>query len=285
MPFKFSADETVESGLKRIVIEQARKAASAARDGADDPQAAIHDTRRRCKKIRAALRLVRGSLDAYRAENDAVRDAARTLGRLRDRPVVLETYDSLVRDEAATPAPQERERLVARLAAPAGENPVEALAAFSDAMDALAGRAERWTLDRKGFKALEFGLEKTYRSTRKALRLAQKRPSAANLHEWRKLTKYHAHHLGLICASAPHILVASRAAANDLAELLGRHHDLDMLSGCLDEDTPFAPALARRKAELEARSFHLGAELTAEPPHAFVARCATYWAEWTSEND
>jgi hypothetical protein len=40
---------------------------------------AAHDARKRCKKLRALLRLVRAELPAkvYRAENDALRDAAR----------------------------------------------------------------------------------------------------------------------------------------------------------------------------------------------------------------
>lgn len=282
MPFKFSADETVEAGLKRIVVEQAAKAAQTARGGADDAQAAIHAVRRRCKKIRAALRLVRGSLPDYRQENQAVRDAARHLGRLRDHPVVLDTYDALVTAEGATPNPEERARLAERLAIAITENPADALATFADTAEALAARAQNWTLTRVGFKAIELGLEKTYARTQKALKLAHRRPTAINLHDWRKLTKYHGHHLGLISPSAPHILLASRHAANDLADTLGRHHDLDMLSGCLDEDTPFAPALTRRKAEFEMEAFRLGVELTAEDPEAFRARCATYWNEWAT---
>lgn len=283
MPFKFNADETVEAGLRRIVIEQAQKASQAARGGAEDPQAAIHSIRRRCKKIRAALRLVRASFDDYRKENIAVRDAARKLGQLRDRPVALQTYDMLVREEAASPDPKERENLLARLATTSTEDPIAALIDFAAAIDALSERAQRWTVRRSGFKALEGGIGQTYHRTRKALKRAHRHPTAVNLHDWRKLTKYHGHHLGLISASAPHILLASRSAANDLADVLGRHHDLDMLAGYLGEETVLAPVLIRRKAELEAESFRLGAELTAESPEAFRARCANYWEEWTAE--
>jgi len=283
MPFKFNADETVEAGLRRIVIEQAQKASRAARGGAEDPQAAIHSIRRRCKKIRAVLRLCRSGFEDYRKENVTVRDAARKLGQLRDRPVVVQTYDMLVREEGASPDPKERKDLLAQLATTSSGDPVAALLDFALAIDALAERAQRWTLRRSGFRALEGGLGQTYHRTRKALKRAHRRPTAINLHDWRKLTKYHGHHLGLISASAPHILLASRTAANDLADVLGRHHDLDMLAGHLGEHSTLAAALTRRKAELEAASFRLGAELTAESPEAFRARCASYWEEWGAE--
>lgn len=283
MAFKFAAGETIETGLRRIVAEQAGKAALAARDGADDPQAAIHAVRRRCKKIRAALRLVRGSFPDYRRENEAVRDAARALGRLRDRPVVLQTYDTLVREENLTPDTAERDRLVQNLATSMSDDPVAALESFADEMDELVARSEDWKLKRDGFGALEEGLEKTYHRTRKALKVAERHPTTLHLHDWRKLAKYHGHHLGLVSPSAPHILLASRTAANDLADLLGRHHDLDMLAGSLPADASLAPAMARRKRELEAESFRLGGELTVEPPDAFAARCSAYWADWVAE--
>jgi len=280
MAYKFAAQESVAAGLRRVVSEQALKAEETAREGTSDPQAAIHSVRRRCKKIRAALRLARGSFRGYRQENAAVRDASRALGALRDRPVVLETYDALVDELDLTPEPAERERLALRLATNAVEDPVKLLLVFADSMGDLATRSRNWKLERQGFGALQKGLEITYRRMRRAQRRAARRPTAETLHDWRKLVKYHAHHLGLLGLSAPHVLLATRAAANDLADILGRHHDLDMLSAALGDDTLLTPVIAGRKGELEAQAFHLGTELSAEPVSAFLVRCEAYWDDW-----
>ena len=59
------------------------------------------------------------------------------LGQLRDRPVALQTYDMLVREEAASPDPKERENLLAQLATTSTEDPPAALIDFAAAIDAL----------------------------------------------------------------------------------------------------------------------------------------------------
>lgn len=281
MPFKFVSDDAdVETGFRRIAIEQASKAAEAARATGEDRLGAIHVIRRRSKKIRALLRLVRGSFRDYDRENETVRDTARTLGQLRDRRVMLETYDALVADVGAAPDAGERQRLALRLSVETPADPGLVLAEVARTIDALVERAGQWKLRKADFAAIEHGLGKTYRAMREGMATAHKRPTAENLHDWRKLAKYHGHHLGLISGSAPHVLLASRAAANELADVLGRHHDLDMLAGCLDDDTPLAAVLKQRRADLEDEAFRLGRELSAEPPKAFVARCRAYWAEW-----
>ncbi len=65
------------------------------RADADD---VVHDLRKRCKRVRALLRLVRDSLgeDVYKSENRVLRDAARGLSPVRDAVVLIEVHDELV---------------------------------------------------------------------------------------------------------------------------------------------------------------------------------------------
>ena len=58
----------------------------------------IHQIRKRCKKLRAVLRLVRPGLsEFYASENAFFRDAARVLSPLRDTQSVLDAYDGLMK--------------------------------------------------------------------------------------------------------------------------------------------------------------------------------------------
>lgn len=58
-----------------------------------------HDVRKRCKTVRALLRLIRDEVgkDVYRRENRALRDAARALSPVRDAAVLIQVHDDVVR--------------------------------------------------------------------------------------------------------------------------------------------------------------------------------------------
>jgi CHAD domain-containing protein len=65
---------------------------------------AVHDTRKRLKRLRAALRLERSAIgdETYRRENAAFRDLGKRLSAPRDAMVLIETLDELTdrfRDE------------------------------------------------------------------------------------------------------------------------------------------------------------------------------------------
>ena len=92
MGYKFeSGDTTVAEGLQRIAGEQIGKALAEIDDDKLDRQAAVHQARKRCKKIRGLIRLVRSGFADYAVENAIFRDAARTLSFMRDTEAALET--------------------------------------------------------------------------------------------------------------------------------------------------------------------------------------------------
>src|SRR3954463_3267796 len=57
---------------------------------------AIHDMRKRCKRLRDLIRLARHSFPNYRHENDEIRSAANILSSLRDSHVLVDTFKKVV---------------------------------------------------------------------------------------------------------------------------------------------------------------------------------------------
>ena len=104
MAFCFHVNESLAKGTKRL----ARKQMDRALDQLSVPtrsvgDEAVHDARRRFKRIRALLRLVRKSLGKrrYNRENACFRDAGRPLTEVRDAQVLVVTFEELTRRFAA----------------------------------------------------------------------------------------------------------------------------------------------------------------------------------------
>lgn len=103
MAFELKVNERVSDGITRNVKNQIEKALrylgpKAEASGATAPgKDAIGEVRKCFKRVRAALRLVRGELgdDLYHEENWFFRDAARPLTQVRDAVVLVETADRL----------------------------------------------------------------------------------------------------------------------------------------------------------------------------------------------
>src|SRR6056297_195459 len=99
MGYVLERDESVEDGVRRIAREQLDDAVDDLENLIDDdPADAVHDVRKRCKKVRGLVRLVRPSLgeDTYRVANDTARDAGRHLSDLRDATALMETFELVV---------------------------------------------------------------------------------------------------------------------------------------------------------------------------------------------
>ena len=90
MGFRLEKDETVGSGFQRILREQTARLSEDLASADKDPEKAIHEVRKRCKRVRAVARLLRPNAKAlYRQENAAFRNIARRLSRFRDADVRL----------------------------------------------------------------------------------------------------------------------------------------------------------------------------------------------------
>jgi CHAD domain-containing protein len=299
--YELRADEPVDVGIRRIAAGRAASARAHLNgdSDADEQAAAIHEARKDLKKLRSVLRLVREPLGErlYQRENGRLREAAALLAGPRDAEVKLETLASLrERNDRIYPTgglaglvqvlEDERELLSGRIAEDGDGDPrTIATARIEAGLDAIG----EWGLDGDGFELIAAGLKRSYSRGRKLYAATLKEPSGENVHEWRKRAKDLRYHLRLVREARPDKLGKAVDRAHELTDVLGDHHDLEVLR----EDAASRPGVvgepnrARleemvegRQAELVDQAASIGEGLYDEKPKRFVARVEGYWTEW-----
>jgi CHAD domain-containing protein len=293
MSYRLHFNEALADGMPRIVGEQLDRAiAELSGDAADLPEA-VHQVRKRCKKIRGLLRLFRDAFSAsYPEENAWFRDLAKRLSAARDAEAMLESLDLLCEalsgELGADAFATVRQAMLTRRSEVQEDVELpqrvrETTAQLRDARTRVPG----WRLDADGFAAVEKGVARTYRRARKALDASYRDPTPERFHEWRKRVKYHWYHLRLLRELWPAPMKALAAEAKQLADLLGDDHDLAVLRETLvqegddlgdQEEIDALAALAqRRQDQLRAQAQTLGWRLFAETPADFCRRLQASW--------
>lgn len=297
MPYRFDLrDPTLTQALRRIAGAEIA-AIRTLLDGAPD-DAAVHGIRKRIKKLRALLRLLRGGLRKVQpAETVVLRDAARLLAPQRDAAVRLATLDRLLTadDGPALRALRAHLEAEAHAALPGADNPATPpdLATLRAAIDSLALRAEGWSLHGADRRVLTEGLAQTRERARAAMRLARDRHSAESLHAWRKRVKDHWYQARLLSPVWPEMMKSIVTESDRLAESLGLHHDLHVLTlhlEALPEDIlrpeardALLPRIAEAQTGIEAAAFPLGARLFAGDPDEMAALWVKWWKLWRAQ--
>jgi CHAD domain-containing protein len=285
-------DESVSAGIDRI-LEGKIDAAIGHVDGGMDRHETVHEVRKRCKEIRAALRLVRGVLPTYSAENAHYRDAARRLSDIRDAQALVETFDDHV-----TPAVESADALEADRIAGVRATLVdrrEALAAETDLDGRLAAvrrdlvegrtRVDGLPIATDGFDAVAGGLRKSYKRARNRMADAYADPDTERFHEWRKRVKYHRYHTRLLRHVRVEPMRARRGELKTLSDLIGDEHDLAVFLETMTEEERFDAdtretlheVSTRRRAELRRAGRPVGERLFVEDPDRLVDRMRGYW--------
>jgi len=276
-----SSDRDVTKATRRLATRRAAHALAALTgDGA--PAEALHTARKDAKKLRALLKLVGPALPGSKAENVALRDAARAVSALRDRAAMLEAFDRVASGAAAAEFAAVRAALEARAAPTADEDAL--VAAFATAFTALIRRAKKWKLKRSGFDAFEPGLKDRFGRAADAMARAKRSGSAEAFHDWRKQAKVHWFQAGLLAPMAPALMAPHVALAEDVAERLGEQHDLVNLTDLLptldlpgDLRADFADAVSAQRRALEQHTLIQGARLHADSPKALARRWRVWW--------
>lgn len=297
MPYRLKSNESVHRGFQRIVSEQIERALGELHDESLKNEETVHQVRKRCKKVRGALRLVRPALgDTYGRENKWYRDASRTLSDIRDAEVMIETYGSVLHrcgdkldGRAMQPIlkalKQHKQSVTAGSA-----HTQQLLEAFEDELTAGLRRVASWQLSKQHFAALSGGLHKTYSRAYKAMENAYTERSSESFHEWRKRVKYHWYHMRILNEIWPKAMRVRRKAIDRLGTLLGDHHDLSVLRDLVLNDPnayakdstviKFAGCIDLQLRQIEEKSLPLGKRLFAEKPKQFVRRFEAYWEAW-----
>ncbi|MFL5909308.1 MAG: CHAD domain-containing protein [Gaiellaceae bacterium] len=288
MSYELDLHDDVASAVRRAARDRLEKGAQALReDQVDDPVGAVHQARKEVKKSRSLLRLVRPALTAssYRRENRTLRDAARTVARVRDADVMVETVEALHERFTGQLPARSFTTLRNRLAKDAERGrprPGEIGGELVEALDEVAARVDDWPLDGASWSTARDGIATAYKRGRKAFATADGDPSAENLHELRKRVKDLWYQERLLRPAWPAVLGAQADEAHALADLLGDDHDLAVLAERLGEDPPTAATGAvielidERRHELLAQVRALGRRVYAEKPKAFARRLRRY---------
>ncbi len=312
MSYRLKFDEPVHKGWRRIVGEQIETALTLLRSKTD-VDAAVHETRKAMKRVRALLKLLRPGLSAadYRREKKRFADVGRLISGVRDRAVLAATAAALseqtmgkarvaaqrlarhasshataaTRASGQGEAPGEGEKAV-RLD-DGGREEADRVKAAIVALEQAGKSVKKLKLRSHGFDVVRTGLAKTYRAARRYMKLAYKTNVDEHFHEWRKSVQAHWRHMLLVDRAWPDVFAARAQLAKEMSDLLGEDHDLYVLVRTLDTHQEWGSSAAGRdalvraarvrqdaiRAELEAK----GKALFAEPANRFIARIDSYW--------
>jgi CHAD domain-containing protein len=292
MEYTIRADETVSDGIERIIAGKVETAIEHI-DGDMDRHETVHEVRKRCKEVRAALRLVRGVLPTYSEENAHYRDAARRISDIRDAQALVETFNDHVTPavEAADALDEGtmtdvRTALVDRRETMAAEQDLDGrLANVREDLVEGSQRVDKLPVATEGFDAVAGGLRKSYRRARNRMEEAYEDPEAERFHEWRKRVKYHRYHARLLRSIWEEPMRARRNELKTLSDLIGDEHDLAVFLEVMNEEALFAPetretlqeVVTGRRSELQRQGRPVGERLFAEEPDQLVARMRQYW--------
>lgn len=302
MSYRLTTKESLPDGIRRIAREQLDKAiAQLAHQTTDNQEEAIHDARKRFKKIRAVIRLVRSELGeaVYQQENSCFREVGRQLSEVRDAQVRINTLEALAQHFADTVEPD------------AFSSVRRALDAYSEAtqhyviqeesavdtvlpqLEIARDRIATWSLKHHRWSVLKPNIDKTYGRGLKAFHAAYKDNTAENMHEWRKRVKYFWYDLRLLRPLWPDMMKAWAKQASTLADYLGDDHDLAVLRQFIlsqpkrlqgnEQLEVLITLIDHRQAELQTAARFLGERLYAEKPKHLTRRLETYWDAWQTK--
>jgi CHAD domain-containing protein len=287
MVYRLSRGEAVHQAALRIAEEELSAAIVQLRHRGD-PHARVHTARKAIKRSRALLRLIRGGLGPFFAlENLTLRDAARLLSGRRDAAVALTALHQLV-PEASPALLTVRDALAAARDAAADPETDDVLHAAAAELARSLARRDQWPVFDGGWSVVEAGLRASYVGGRKAMQEAYTTGSPEAFHEWRKRAKDLWYHTVLLQGVWKTVQSAWSEALEDLSDILGEDHDLEVLraavAGLPDIDPTAVAELetrtAERSSDLRAAACALGRRIYAERPRHYLTRIGRYWKAW-----
>lgn len=284
-------DASLSEALRRIAGAETAAILHLLTD--DTPEAAaILGLRKRCKKIRALLRLMSAGLPKVQpAENALLRETAGGLASRREAAARLATFDQIAAGETEPALLTLRAHLATEALLP--EDEMANADSLRNTFAALALRIEGWELRGPDRRVLAEGLAETRMRARTAMRTARDARSDEALHDWRKRAKDLWYQTRLLAPVWPEVMKPLASEADLLGKTLGHHHDLADLAAHLaglEEDVLRAPLretlmarILEAQTALETRAFPLGARLLAGDPEEVAEQWVKWWKIWRAQ--
>src|SRR5262245_56228203 len=230
MAFRLKQGASISSEIRRIVLKQLEAAISELHT-VGDPQSddAVHDARRRVKKIRAIIRLVRPVLDKdSRAVDRDLSTVSRLLAPVADGRGIVETLNEI---EHRYPASLPKRTLAAARAGvlrngARADREAQTRGILKMAAGTLRSersRIKHWHIRGDGFRAIAPGLEQSYRRARRMMLVTWSKPKPSHFHAWRRYVKDHWFHIRLLEGRCGFHLVAYERRIEALDGILGKY--------------------------------------------------------------
>jgi CHAD domain-containing protein len=246
MPFRIDPNKPFDDEIRRAGLELIEEAITSLRDQPSGRHEAVHDARKRFKRLRALYRLIaRAAPDFSKEENARFRDIARSLAFAREATALVETVEYLETFAASTTQGKAL-RSIATVLRKRRDHAIEHEAGLDEAIAAaIAGCEEA----RKRLKAVSLpdelkdvtrlvktGWAKQRKRARKALADCHEQADVEHFHELRKAGQAYWMHLGLLRRLWPSAMRAKRADTKRLVDILGHEHDLSVLAAFADRE-------------------------------------------------
>ncbi|AHK04221.1 MULTISPECIES: CHAD domain-containing protein [Rhizobium/Agrobacterium group] len=246
MPFRIDPNKPFDDEIRRAGLELIEEAIISLRDQPSGRHEAVHDARKRFKRLRALYRLIaRAAPDFSKEENARFRDIARSLAFAREATALVETVEYLETFAASTTQGKAL-RSIATVLRKRRDHAIEHEAGLDEAIAAaIAGCEEA----RKKLKAVSLpdelkdvtrlvktGWAKQRKRARKALADCHEQADVEHFHELRKAGQAYWMHLGLLRRLWPSAMRAKRADTKRLVDILGHEHDLSVLAAFADRE-------------------------------------------------
>lgn len=292
MQYTIQPNEQVSDEIKRIVDGKIELAIEHI-DESNDRHDTVHEVRKRCKEIRAAVRLVRPVLPTYKQENVHYRDAARRISDIRDAHAAIETFDDHLRPAVEARGVLDdqtlsdiRSILVDRRETIAAEqNLTQRLTAVREDLIEGRTRVPDLPIATEGYDAVAGGLRKSYNRARNRMGEAYEEPEFERFHEWRKRIKYHRYHTRLLRRVWEGPMKRRRTELKELSDIIGYENDLAEFELMMKDEELFEPEtrelltglITAKRAEFHRQGRPLGECLFAEDPDRLVDRFRAYW--------
>ncbi len=302
MAFRIRPDRSFTAEFRALSQRQLDKAIRSLEEQPGGPHEAIHQARKKFKRVRALYRLIQPDARRFRQrEDERVRLMARTLSTVRDATALIGTVDYLAAGAASS---EERSALITaslalkerrdRIASKEIDLPKKISCAIRDchkAIDAL----DELNLDddpRKTARRLEKAWRKGLSRASADLVACAEPVGAEAFHDLRKVGQTYWIHLCLLSDIWPSAMRAKRTDAKALVDVLGRVHDLSVLTQVVNEhpnlisdsDTlaQLIGAIISHQQELRQEAIDKARLVFADDPDREAARIALLWQEAAS---
>jgi CHAD domain-containing protein len=280
------SDKSVEQAVRRIAVAQLDQAIALLESPGQPDEAAIHSVRKHIKRLRGLIRLVQPGFSAFERENAALRDAADCIAPLRDGDVMQKTLATLGPVPHTYPAFSGAISQLGRAGRSAEQDAAD-IAACAAILPDIRDRALGWKVRPRGFGAARKGLRQTFEAVQDKMAATLRRPTGRRVHDWRKRVKDHLYQVQLIEPVLPEALGTRAKDTDELAELLGQHHDLTVMREHAEqlalphaEAARLAAAIAARQESLLSRALPLGARLFSADAREVTDGWADRWTAW-----